>query len=92
MKSQEKRIARFIESLPTESELGKDQASLLVTGAGLQVTVNDDCYNAADGCKGSANTGECKNESRFCGNTANQKCMILPNNCTVDDCPISSGI
>ena len=31
MKEIENRIARFIESLPTESEVGKDQASLLVT-------------------------------------------------------------
>ena len=84
MKSQEKRIARFIESLPSQSEVGKDQASLLVTGAGLQVTVNTDCYNSED-CNGSANTGDCKNQSGHCNDTSNQKkCMILPNNCPVN--------
>ena len=96
MKSQEKRIARFIESLPSEGEVGKDQASLLVTGMGTMAATNGgSCVNEkkAD-CQYADNQDICKNYSGACSDATNRaNCssitppsppIIIPNNCTIN--------
>ncbi len=88
MKSKQNRIARFIDSLPVESNFSKDCTSLLVTGMGATTTINSgNCvnYSMAE-CYGSTNMGSCRNATGECGcSTNNRDCNFIPTN----NCPIS---
>ena len=80
MKEIENRIARFIESLPTESEVGKAQASLLVAGMGLDISSNGTCYNNGVTCNKSVNSHDCQNVDPYCVGAANEKtCRVINN-------------
>lgn len=80
MKEIENRIARFIESLPTESEVGKDQASLLVAGVGLDISSNGTCYNNGVACNKSVNSQDCQNVHPYCVGAANERtCRVINN-------------
>ncbi len=101
MKSQEKRIARFIESLPSQSEVGKDQASLLVTGMGTMAATNSgSCVNESKAdCQYADNQDICKNYSGACSDATNREnCssitppkppIIISNKCPITNSSVS---